>query len=100
MDDKGRTAGFKGLLGLCALVIGIKNKTAILDRLEQYNPRIGHAVPVNRGQCHSVGIIQLPLLCGAHPITRQCKGIVAFENSSSFFHVRSSLWVDAQGVFA
>ena len=100
MNHKGRAPSLKGFLGLFTFVISVKDETVILDRLQQHNAHIRHAMAVNGRQCHSVGIIQLTRFCVAHPITGECKRIVAFENSSSFFHVSCSLWVDAQGVLA
>jgi hypothetical protein len=51
--------GSKDFTALLAFEIGIENKTALIEALEQNHAHIGHSVSIHGGQSESIGIVGL-----------------------------------------
>jgi hypothetical protein len=77
MYNKRGFAGLIQLLAFGAAVIGKKDKPVVLNIFKQHNPRIRHAVIVNRGQGHGIRIVGLYLLRLCQPGPHDVKGIIA-----------------------
>lgn len=67
------------LLALCALLIGEEGEAAPVDILQQNDPRVRHAVSVDRRQGHGVGVVRLTRLGRLQPLGEQAIGLALLE---------------------
>ena len=63
-------------MGLHAAEVGVEDKAALIETLEQHHPHIGQAGRIDGGDRHGVGIDRLGLLGLGKPSREQAKRLV------------------------
>ncbi len=85
MEQQGRRRVVMQRLSLAGSIIGVEDKTATAEILEQDHTCRGSAVIIDRRQCHGIGIIRLLLPGLTEPAAEQVIGINQLNRRDALF---------------